>query len=225
MIFDYEKKQFKNEKQGTIPFIPINHFDERIEKYTSIDLVHCLILFNVDNFLCAYIDLFNTFQYYVILSESYEGALVYHNYCQKLTKREFDEEQVKESLRINRLKDAHIIMTQYNISLEEIDKIENETDIKEKENETIEKPFEKLENQAYEKSRIEPYRIELDQWVHDKSYCCDSDKSTFLNSDSKESARRLNDIMFYLVNKVDENNDEFEYEEIEMKRFRIYTFD
>src|SRR5690606_27395406 len=60
-----------------IPFIPQNSFDSYIELETNYEPYHNLILFSEGNLLICYIDLFNTFQFYVILSENWMGDEVY----------------------------------------------------------------------------------------------------------------------------------------------------
>lgn len=54
-----------------IPFFPGNKLDEFIELETEFVLFHNLLLFRYDNMLWCYINLFNTFQYYVLLSNDY----------------------------------------------------------------------------------------------------------------------------------------------------------
>lgn len=68
-----------------IPFYPLNALDEYIElKACTISLYHCLILFSHNNNLFCYVDLFNTYQYYVVLSEHYSGEEIYKSYFQVL---------------------------------------------------------------------------------------------------------------------------------------------
>ncbi len=70
-----------------IPFYPLNPIDSFIELKTNFNLYHTMILFSQHNTLWCYIDLFNTFQYYVLLSESMPaGTHVYENYAQTLQK-------------------------------------------------------------------------------------------------------------------------------------------
>lgn len=65
-----------------IPFFPLNGLDEYLELVLECDLYHNLILFSQDNLLWCYIDLFNTFQFYVLLSSSYSGNPIYESYFQ-----------------------------------------------------------------------------------------------------------------------------------------------
>lgn len=72
-----------------IPFIPLNPMDKYIETDTSMELYHNLILFNQDNKLWCYVDLFNTFQYYVLLSEKWnQKETILETYLQLLQKIE-----------------------------------------------------------------------------------------------------------------------------------------
>ena len=56
-----------------IHFFPLNPMDEYIELNTDLELYHNLILFSQDNKLWCYVDLFNTFQYYVLLSDEWNS--------------------------------------------------------------------------------------------------------------------------------------------------------
>lgn len=68
-----------------IPFVALNPIDEYIELKTNIELYHNLILFSQDSKLWCYVDLFNTFQYYVLLSDEwYAKEPVLETYLQLL---------------------------------------------------------------------------------------------------------------------------------------------
>lgn len=70
-----------------IPFVPLNPIDRHIELNTDMELYHNLILFSQGKMLWCYIDLFNTFQYYVLLSDSWdENISVHETYLQLLQK-------------------------------------------------------------------------------------------------------------------------------------------
>lgn len=70
-----------------VPFTALNHFDSFLETATPIDaLYHHLIIFNVGNFLWCYVDLFNTFQYYILLNDIWDEEDIYISYCQKIEK-------------------------------------------------------------------------------------------------------------------------------------------
>ncbi|MEN0081112.1 HNH endonuclease [Flavobacterium lindanitolerans] len=90
----------KNEKivsEGNIvPFCPLGIFDRIIEPVRSLSEdgfpTHTIILYTDRNFdktkLVCYIDLFSTFQYYVVLNHDYKGKDVLETYYQTIIKRE-----------------------------------------------------------------------------------------------------------------------------------------
>lgn len=70
-----------------LPFVPLNPMDKHIELNTDMELYHNLILFSQGGFLWCYIDLFNTFQYYILLSDSWDANVqVHETYLQLLQK-------------------------------------------------------------------------------------------------------------------------------------------
>ncbi len=70
-----------------IPFVALNPIDEYIELKTKMELYHNLILFSQSNMLWCYVDLFNTFQYYVLLSDEWDTKeSVLETYLQLLQK-------------------------------------------------------------------------------------------------------------------------------------------
>lgn len=72
-------------KYPVIPFVPLNPMDNYIELKTSLLLYHNLILFSQDNNLWCYVDLFNTFQYYVCLTDKWpKEQKVSESYFQQL---------------------------------------------------------------------------------------------------------------------------------------------
>ena len=62
-------------KYTVIPFVPLNPLDKHIELNTDMELYHNLILFSQDNMLWCYVDLFNTFQFYVLLCDSWDESI------------------------------------------------------------------------------------------------------------------------------------------------------
>ena len=74
-------------KYTVIPFVPLNTLDWHIELNTKMELYHNLILFSQDDMLWCYVDLFNTFQYYVLLSDNWDKTMVVReSYLQLLQK-------------------------------------------------------------------------------------------------------------------------------------------
>lgn len=95
-----------------IPFCPLNPVDYYIELETDFNLYHNMILFSQESTLWCYIDLFNTFQYYVLLSDNLpQGINVYDNYAQTLQKID----RTDPELGIYRPKDILIYAQQYGV--------------------------------------------------------------------------------------------------------------
>lgn len=71
----------------TVPFSPLNPVDVSIELDHPVELYHNIILFSQHNELWCYVDLFNTFQFYVLLSDTLPSQEnIYANYTQTLQK-------------------------------------------------------------------------------------------------------------------------------------------
>lgn len=89
-------------KAPLIPFVPMNFFDYFLELETETELYHNLILFSYDKSLYCYIDLFNTFQFYVALCDKWEGDDVYESYFQLIQKidRKLPEFTIKRNKHI-----------------------------------------------------------------------------------------------------------------------------
>lgn len=74
-------------KYPVVPFVPLNPLDSYIELETDFMLYHNLILFSQGNNLWCYIDLFNTFQYYVCLTDNWPtNKKISESYFQQLQK-------------------------------------------------------------------------------------------------------------------------------------------
>ncbi len=70
-----------------IPFYPVNPLDKYAELATPTELYHNMILFSQESQLWCYIDLFNTFQCYVLLADNLpRGTQIYDSYFQKIQK-------------------------------------------------------------------------------------------------------------------------------------------
>jgi hypothetical protein len=100
-VLDIENKSIKNELY-VIPFYPLSPLEYFIEyARDSIDCeypYHSILLYthpadseNKKTLLVCYIELFCTFQHYIILSDDYNGDDVYECYAQKI----FEKEDVK----------------------------------------------------------------------------------------------------------------------------------
>lgn len=70
-----------------IPFCPLTPFDYYLELEAEMELYHNLILFSQSGKLWCYIDLFNTFQYYVLLSNKWDPTEnIHQSYLQMIQK-------------------------------------------------------------------------------------------------------------------------------------------
>lgn len=95
-----------------IPFVSLNPMDKFIELDTEMELYHNLILFSQGEYLWCYVDLFNTFQYYVLLSEAWdENKPVCETYLQLLQKLD----RTVPELHIRRQKHILIYARYYNV--------------------------------------------------------------------------------------------------------------
>lgn len=103
-----EEIKFNN---TVIPFVPLNPFDEYIELNSSFELYHNLILFNEENYLWCYVDLFNTFQYYVLLSDKWNENTICKTYLQHMQKID----RTTPKIEIRGVKDILIYAAYYNI--------------------------------------------------------------------------------------------------------------
>ncbi|MFL0251161.1 HNH endonuclease [Clostridium neuense] len=76
VTLDSENKELISINFNTIviPFVPGNAFDDFLELHTKFTLFHNLILFRYGKELWCYINLFNTFQFYVRLSDNYDDG-------------------------------------------------------------------------------------------------------------------------------------------------------
>lgn len=97
-----------------IPFCPMNPVDTYLELHNhKFEPFHNMILFSQHNELWCYIDLFNTFQYYVLLSESIPSdSQIYTNYTQTLQKINRNVPDVSD---LKNPKDIMIYAQQYGV--------------------------------------------------------------------------------------------------------------
>ena len=118
-LFDIENKCTVS-KPVILPFVPMTPFDAIMESYQVDKLFHALRIFNLGNFLFVYIELFSTFQFYVLLSEKFnkEIDICYCNYIEKIDNG--TDSDLLKVLTPSDYKDADIIMKQYGISSEEV---------------------------------------------------------------------------------------------------------
>lgn len=98
-----------------IPFVPLTLFDWLIEQTELDNIFHAVRIFSKRNLLYAYVELFGTFQYYVLLSKSNkkEIDIYYSNYICKYN-------NTSEQIIIKDYKDCMIICNQYRIDIDEV---------------------------------------------------------------------------------------------------------
>ena len=98
---------------SVLPFVALNPMDNYLELKTEMRLYHNLILFSQRGSLWCYVDLFNTFQYYVLLSDHWnDEEEVYHSYLQLVQKLD----RTVPEVRLRRQKHALIYADLYNVA-------------------------------------------------------------------------------------------------------------
>ncbi len=96
-----------------IPFCPMNTVDSYLELETPMELYHHMILFNQGQTLWCYIDLFNTFQYYVLLTDKLpKGTRIFDDYVQTVQKL---DRTMPDLSGVYRPKDIMIYAQQYKV--------------------------------------------------------------------------------------------------------------
>ena len=103
-----------------VPFFPLNSFDEFVELETKCVLCHHLLLFAQGTKLWCYIDLFNTFQFYVLLSDSFLERMSTAEHFQLA---ESKARSIPEFPRFRSPKDIHIDAMTYGVepTLDEVE--------------------------------------------------------------------------------------------------------
>lgn len=150
-VFDNNRKQFL-EDLIIIPFYPLTLFDKLMETQPIQNLYHVVRIFNIKNYLYAYVELFNTFQHYVLLSEKFDY----------INKKELDQfranliekhkninEEDMNSLIPKNIEEALIFAKDYGIDLDNLQKTKHHQNLKEL--------FKDIGRQAFEIIRKEPY--------------------------------------------------------------------
>lgn len=121
-IFDDSTKKLIN-NPIVIPFIPMTRFDIVMEMHPVKRLFHIVRIFNNGNLLYAYIELFNTFQHYVLLSEKYNfvgDGNIDESYGNIIELNETLDADLLESVTPRDYEDADIIRNQYHIDIDKL---------------------------------------------------------------------------------------------------------
>ena len=156
------------------------------------------------NFLYAYIELFSTFQVYVLLSDDYSGE-IYKEYCQVINKNDNEERknEIMDSLKILDYKDADIITTQYQIDIKKV-----VSDLKEYHGyngENINVVFEQIQKIAYEKIRKKSYERNYLEML-DEKYVKVNFINIFNQISDEEKLRFYSEFQYYTCYEEDTIN-------------------
>lgn len=140
-------KHLINEKEKTInearvvSYYPVQDYEQIYEVGKSVHEdqypIHCLKLFTQENELICYIEIFSTFQFYVILSTDYVGKNVDLEFAQRCIQKSFN----KELYTCGSHKDFHLVAGQLGVEL-----IGN---------------LDEIQHKIYETARKKTYEIEL----------------------------------------------------------------
>lgn len=156
IVFDYK----------IMPFLPLNPIDEQIELNSNFELYHNLILFNEKNLLWCYVDLFNTFQYYVLLSENWRpDNIIYESYLQLLQA----PDRIYPKFEKYNIKELYSLLSIYNIDIQG----ENSID--------------KVKQKIYEKIRKKPSVIKMEDFISKKL----NENNKLLEKEDIEFSKRL----------------------------------
>lgn len=177
-FLDLKKEEDKvvsiNFKNAVVPFIALNPFDQYIELKTPIELYHNLILFSQDNLLWCYVDLFNTFQHYVLLSEIWDAGKINETYLQHIQKKD----RTIPEINIRRTKDILCAASFYNV-----------------------KPtydIDKLTKDVSEKIHKEPYEQDMQAVISNKLGNDYVDASNLKNMSPRDMSFYLHSLQFYM---------------------------
>lgn len=101
------------------PFVSMDRYSDVFER-NRFDLEklypsHTLMLFNEGGYLFCYIDLFSTFQYYVMLGKNYKGSDVYHVYYQPLFAQREPYKYSREEVKGMRMSELHALVCELGI--------------------------------------------------------------------------------------------------------------
>lgn len=170
ILFDRNSRKLVD-RPIVIPFLPLTLFDKYMEEQDTNELFHVLRLFNCKQYLYVYIELFSTFQAYVLLSDNYSGN-IHNDYCQTVNKNHSEEEkdEILESLKIRDYKDADIIATQYQINInsliQDLKKYHNYDSLDK--DKRLAMVFEQIQKKAYTSIRKKSYERLYSEMLYEK---------------------------------------------------------
>jgi len=219
-----------NYKTPVFPYIPLNEFDHIIENHHTTELVHILMLFSYKTFLVCYVELFSTFQQYVILSDKYVGNQICENYCQSVEVRGFTP------YRPNYYRGKHIITDAMIHGIKSDDVKGGLFGIREGRDEEVENARDFvycIEDRINNNIRKAPYSIELGDYVNRRYDLAEEIKAISRNETTPEKLSLLNyAVQFYIeqipineMNGEEEDEEYYEdfYELLSVEKYKKFT--
>lgn len=212
MVINFESGEI-GEHTKIIPFYPISIFDKIIEhhkKEIRYYPSHTLILFTSaadSKILVCYIELFSTFQWYIILSDSYAGEPIYEGYTQRIDK----VDNYIFSLGRRYYKERKMILSSLGITQTKI-------------NATYENQKDSLETKSIEE--IE-YRIIQQEYTKQKyQVIFDNEVESYINYASNKSVQmmRLKSLPFDAAIDIKTNTDLFYKKSSDNYIFNIFSY-
>ena len=125
------------------PYIPCNNplaiiFEEHRLELGKGFPSHSLRLFNIENNLYCYVGLFSTFQYYVLLSDQYDGEAIDKCYYHSVLRGDINTKHyyTQEELRRLDMSDLHVVISEFNVDAKgkKLEEIYNLIDEKQRKN-------------------------------------------------------------------------------------------
>jgi len=169
-VFNFSKKELVS-TPIVIPYVPMTLFDTFMELHHVNRLFHVVRVFNCENYLYAYIELFNTFQFYVLLSEKYnfEQYGDIDRSCGNIIEAfELPNEDILKSVTPSDYKDLDIISKQYRINIDDLLgnlKEYHDYDCLDR-SEKMNMLFENVGKLAYEQIRKQTYVVEYNELIN-----------------------------------------------------------
>lgn len=166
-VFDYKNREFV-QSPTLIPFVPLTLFDYIMELKSTSRVYHTIRIFNIQNILYAYIDLFNTFQYYVVLSTLYDSKELNEGVVNVIDANAEPDTELLSGLTPVDYKDMDIIACQYHIDInKEIENLKKYRDYDNMDSDTQWTTLcDTIGKRAYNTYRTKPYKREYRDMIH-----------------------------------------------------------
>lgn len=202
-VFDNKTKELIRNPL-VIPFLPMTIFDLIMEMHPVKRLFHVVRIFNDGQDLYAYIELFNTFQFYVLLSEKYnfnEKGNIDESYGNLIEKNPPLPEGLQEALIPKDYKDADIMVNQYHIDMDQLmedlkncddydspDRLEQENLL-----------FTRIGKNAYEQIRKQSYHMDYKKLLKQHYDSIDFTKEIPCADDKRRVTEFFSTVRYYTV--------------------------